>query len=194
MDDYSKMALLRFLDTAVSKGDLNGNTGGGMKSAATKLLEQLAETDDVRNTDTQAAVRQYNNRHPGELSHDSLRVYESRLKKAVDAFTRSVAEPTKNPWGSKPASTSVRKAESKKKDESSANSAGNGLATQVGHQNISSGKTTVPQTSTVTSSLTIPYPLRSDFVAQVVVPMNMTPSEAKNLSNFILAIAPSAAA
>ena len=187
MENYSKAALLKFLESSIEKGWVNANTGGGMKAACGKILELIGDAEDVRNVDVQAAVKQYNNRHPSELSSDSLRVYESRVKKALEAFISSVSEPTKLKWDNKqPNGAAPKKLAAKKKD---ADSEPSSVASLAG---APSGviKTSSSLGTPMTTSLTIPYPLRNDFVAQVVIPIGMTPIEARNLAKFIEALAP----
>ncbi len=187
MENYSKSALLKFLESSIEKGWVNSNTGGGMKAACGKILELIGDGDDVRNFDVQAAVKQYNNRHPSELSSDSLRVYESRVKKALEAFINSVSEPTKFKWDNKqPNGAAVKKPGARKKDlDTVVATSPSGATTPTG-----AIKTNSTLGTPMTTSLTIAYPMRIDFVAQVVIPIGMTPTEARNFARFIEAMAP----
>jgi hypothetical protein len=42
----------------------------------------------------------------------------------------------------------------------------------------------------VSAGLSLPYPIRSDFLAQVVIPRDLTVEEAKRLGAFLLTLAP----
>ncbi len=61
--DFSKKALMRFLDTVVEKGLMNSNTAGGQKAACGKILDDVADGDDIRGIDVNTAVIRFNNRN-----------------------------------------------------------------------------------------------------------------------------------
>jgi hypothetical protein len=176
--NYTKAALMSFLDRSIERGDVNANTGNGMKAACGKILEAIRGDEDVRTVEVEVAIKQYSNKHPGDLSPDSLRVYESRTKKAISVFVDTVNEPTKNFWGTKP---SIPKKSAVKK-VAATGEAGVSVVTEL----------SAPTVSKI-AALTIPYPLRLDFVAQVLIPMDMKPEEADKLANFVKALAPAKA-
>lgn len=186
--DLSKQALLDFIDVSIEKGRMNKNTGGGIRAACRKILEQVAPDVDVRTVDVTAEVVQYNNRHPGELSADSLRVYESRVRSVIDSFVQSRTDPT----GYKlPGQTNGAKSPraSKRGGEKAAKSAVKDAA--------ESPEMTAPPATThmhtraaaTDTSLALPFPLRPTFLAQVVVPRDLTKDEAKRLAAFLDALA-----
>src|SRR5262245_8654703 len=99
--NYAKVKLLSFLDFTGEKGLIPKATAQNQKSACIKLLEDVEDADDVRKLDIPTQAVRYNNRHPGLLSPDSLRAYESRALRAVQEFLRY----TESPRDYKPAST-----------------------------------------------------------------------------------------
>jgi hypothetical protein len=186
--NFSKQALMGFVETSITKGRLNKNTGAGIRAACKKILEQVGPDEDVSGLDVTAAVFQYNNRHPNELSAESLRVYESRVRGAIDSFVQSVKDPTgyKLPGksnGAKPGKPIGKKQPSKDVKES---------APPTPEVPLGPGGHGAPQTARAAAtetSLALPFPLRPNFLAQVVVPRDLTRDEAKRLSAFLDALA-----
>ncbi|MCI0749845.1 MAG: hypothetical protein L0Y32_04785, partial [Nevskiales bacterium] len=91
--DFSKAGLVRFLDTVARKGMVNANTVSGWRAACTRILEDVADGDDVRKTDPKTAVIRYNNRHSGELASSSLKEYERRLGVVINEFANYTSDP-----------------------------------------------------------------------------------------------------
>ncbi len=177
--DFSKNALMTFLDTVVANGLMNANTAGGMKAACSRILDDLAEADDVRGVDVNSAVVRYNNRNPGTLSPNSLVEYQRRVSRAIADFSAWVDNPAsfkprvrgafvKNGW--KTANTVGQRATATRSDAPA-------------H--------TVQVASVVPTSTGLPlsYPLRPDFLAQVVIPRDLTAEEARRLGAFLMTLA-----
>ena len=82
---FSKNALLTFLETVVRQGLVNSNTAAGWKAAFSRILEDVPDQEDVRKIDVPTAIKRYHNKHPGELKPTSLKEYERRLVVLVDA-------------------------------------------------------------------------------------------------------------
>ena len=181
MTDFSKRALLEYLEASIAKGRVNLNTGGGIRAACKKILEQVGSEDDVRAIDVKAAVVQYNNRHPGELSGDSLRVYESRVRGVIENFVGSVTDPTGYRPASKQPAAKVKRTSDQRKMPEHTPKGTDGTEPEL---HPPSPKATVTETS-----LAIPFPLRPTFLAQIVIPRDMTKDEAKRLGAFIDALA-----
>lgn len=177
--DFSKNALMKFLDTVVAKGLMNANTAGGLKAACSRILDDLENTDDVRGVDVNTAVVRYNNRNPGALSPNSLAEYQRRVSRAISDFVSWV----ENPASFKPRARGA--------------SGKNGRKTE----NVSSGRAAahrpdmpLPATHAVSpastsTGLPLSYPLRPDFLAQVVIPRDLTSEEARRLGAFLLTLA-----
>jgi hypothetical protein len=176
---YSKAALTRFLDLAEKQGLFNPNTLGGMRAAMARIFEDAPPEQDVREIDIEAAVIRYHNKHPEELSLDSLRTYESRLKRLIIEFVKYVGDPV----AYKPYSRVIRAIT----DRAAATRATEKLL------NV----TVEPATEMVEiearratpSAMAMQYPLRDNFIAQVVLPRNMTNEEARRLCAFIRTLA-----
>lgn len=62
--DYSRQALLDFLELLTTRGLANKNTALGMKAACGKILQGLSphEENDVREVDVDTAVRRFANK------------------------------------------------------------------------------------------------------------------------------------
>lgn len=189
MQDFSKRALMEFIETSIQKGRINANTGGGVRAACKKILEQVGVDEDVRQVDLQAAVVQYSNRHPGELSAESLRVYESRARGVIDSFVQFVTDPTGYKLPGKGASQRPRRAEARKNGEKQANKAPvtSKPATEADHH-VATQHITI-RAATTETSLALPFPLRPTFLAQIVIPRDLTKDEARRLAAFIDSLA-----
>lgn len=186
MQNFSKRGLMEFIETSIQKGRINANTGGGVRAACKKILEQVGEDEDVRQVDVQAAVVQYNNRHPGELSAESLRVYESRVRGAIESFMQFVTDPTGYKLPGKGVSQRPRRAESRKSGENQPK-APPVSSLETDHHAVTQQ---MPIRATTTeTSLALPFPLRPTFLAQVVIPRDLTKDEARRLAVFIDSLA-----
>jgi hypothetical protein len=184
--DHTKQALLDFIDISIDKGRINKNTGGGIRAACRKVLEQVASDADVRAVDVTAEVVQYNNRHPGELSADSLRVYESRVRTAIDSFVQSRADPTGFKLPGKASGTKASRASKRASEKES-----RPIAVDPGEHGATASAAfpTHARATATDTSLALPFPLRPTFLAQVVVPRDLTRDEAKRLAAFLDALA-----
>lgn len=184
--DYSKSAVFAYLDNVTRQGFLNANTASGLRAAASKLMEDVADSDDVRKVDVDALALRYHNKHPGELSTESLNVYRRRLARLISEFSEYVT----NPLNFKPRSRTVAKSNARagagKKEEKPEVT----VTSNAGNLNPTSSASVATVTATATkTTLMLPYPLREDFVAQVVIPINITSDEARRLCAFITTLA-----
>ncbi len=176
--DYSKNALMRFLDAVVAKGLMNANTAGGLKAACTKILDDVADGEDVRGIDVNTAVIRYNNRNPGVLAPNSLAEYQRRVSRAIQDFVRWVEDPAAFKPRSRAATMkNGRKAEAK--PEKSA----------VREQNEPPFSVHASPSVSTSAGLPLSYPLRPDFLAQVVIPRDLTVEEARRLGAFLMTLA-----
>ncbi|MGV0029147.1 hypothetical protein [Phormidesmis priestleyi] len=181
--DYSKTALLGFLDFVIDKGLVKAKTAQGWRSAASKLLNDLSEAEetDIRTVDLDLAVHKVANRNPGELSPSTLKDYRNRLGIAVREFTDwknnpSVYKP-RGLNGSNRANGSPQETRSKRQPRP-----------QVKEQ-TSSEVSTKEVSVTTSGGLPLSYPLRADFLAQVVIPRDLTIEEARRLGAFLMTLA-----
>jgi hypothetical protein len=181
MSDYSRAALVRFLDMLEKKGLAKRNTANSLRSAASRVLQDLSpeEDADVRRVDVDLAIRRYNNRYPGTLSPDSLAEYQRRVGSAIREFEKYTDNPTSysgigrgvpSGKGDTPEKPRIKRA-APVQDEALAlePKPGTGGATMTG--------------------LSLSFPLRPDFLAQVVLPRDLKTEEAKRLAAFIATVA-----
>lgn len=177
---FSKNALMKFLDTVVTKGLMNANTAGGLKAACSRILDDLADTDDVRGVDVNTAVVRYNNRNPGALSPNSLAEYQRRVSRAISDFVSWV----ENPASFKPRARGASGKNGRKTENSSS---GRASATPPDTPVHTPAHAASP--APTSTGLPLSYPLRSDFLAQVVIPRDLTSEEARRLGAFLLTLA-----
>jgi hypothetical protein len=179
-----KRAVMDFIGYAVEKGLVNTNTGGGWRSAASKILEDFGDDDDLAGIDVPSEVLRYNNRHPGVLSPDSLNQYQKRVITILAEFTKYQNNPTT--YKGVLRGPIVSKGDSAKKDGKRP------PLKQLSAPDTSAvAQTEAPQhrLSAVTeSSLMMPFPLRPNFLVQIIVPRDMTKDEASRLCTFISAL------
>lgn len=177
--DFSKAALKRFLDVAVNQGLLNPNTAGGLRAACSRLLEDVPDSDDVRKVDVKMAIKRYHNRHPGELKGTVLAEYERRFKRAVADFVQYTEDPTSyRGRGRTPSTKPSGDAQATRRAVQSVE-----IKPKTGALSIQGEKPAVVQ------GLSLEFPLRPDFLAQIVIPRDMKAAEAQRLSRFIMALA-----
>lgn len=177
--DYSKEALMRFLNYVIEKGLVNVETGKSWRVAVSKLLVDLSpmEETDVRAIDIETAARKFANRNGGSYMPASLTTYRSRVMTAIQEFTNYVNDPASY----KPRSLNgkPRKSEVKNRSVQPAKATSATLPFEM------QGREAPP----VSAGLSLPYPIRTDFLAQVVIPRDLTVEEAKRLGAFLLTLA-----
>lgn len=178
--NFSKDSLLSFTDLLTSKGLANTNTASALKVAVSKILTDLSpdEESDVRKVDIPLAVRRFNNKNPNALSPNSLGQYQRRVSNAIHEFVRYVENPTsyRGIGGRPPKAAKTENAE---------------------HQPTKSRPNTsptrplevAPAATRASSGLSHAFPLRQDFLAQVVLPRDLKADEAKRLAAFIATLA-----
>ena len=187
MTDYSKRALLDFVETSIKKGWVNVNTGGGVRTACKHILDQVRDDADVRGINVSESVGLFANRNPGKLSGDSLKVYQSRVQAMIDSFITFVDDPLAHKPASRASVPRSRKVETRNGQPHFVQSDAQQPA--VSSPNASSFHQPLVRAVATETSLTLPFNLRPDFLAQVTVPRDLTKDEAKRLSTFIDALA-----
>jgi hypothetical protein len=174
--DYSKTALLRFLDFVEEKGLLTKQNSQNWRVATGKILDDMsaAESADVRNLDIDTAFRRFANRTAGKFSPNTLAEYRRRATLAIENFVQYAS----NPEGYKPLSQAAPR-----------------KVTAAVRRPDAQTKTSIDEVrqsenaGAATGGLAMPFPLRSDFLAQIVIPRNLSTDEARRLSAFILTLA-----
>jgi hypothetical protein len=183
--DYSKEAFLKFLDYVSDKGLIKFQTARGWRSAALKLMADLSEAEegDIRTVDLDLAVHRAANRDSVSVSPESLNTYRNRVALAIQEFTS---------WRDDPATYKPRGLNGKSRTKS-ANGAKSSNERMTPQERVSKGTSKASEKreaeTLVSGGLTLSFPLRSDFLAQVVIPRDLTAVEAKRLGAFLLTIA-----
>lgn len=186
MDTLSKANLIKFIDYAINKGLVNSNTGGGWKAACNKILEEYGQDDDLSSVDVPSEVLRFNNRHPGLLSPDSLNQYQKRVLLVLNEFGKYSSSPTTYKGVLTRPATNGKPAEKRKSELVKAAAEAPLAAATSDAQAPSSRHVTGAATET---SLMMPFPLRPTFLAQIIIPRDLTKDEAARLCNFIQALA-----
>jgi hypothetical protein len=180
--DFSKNEFFQFLDYVSEQNLIRFETVRGWRVAASKLMSVLSEAEeaDIRTIDLDLAVHRVANRDPGSVSPRSLRTYQLRVAIALREFKR---------WREDPGSYQPRGLDGL----SGAKANGDRIARQGQSKIISTPTLTSEkhekETTHTSSGLTLSYPLRVDFLAQVVIPRDLSTIEAKRLGAFLLTIA-----
>jgi hypothetical protein len=175
---FTKTALTQFCDTVGQQGLVKANTATAWRVACTRILEDVADGDDVRSLDLPSAVIRYNNRHPGDLSPSSLKEYQRRLELAIRQFTSYVNDPT----GYKGYGRRLRKANGDRRPRNERPVPKKSVVEEP-------KKDLAEPPRQVTPGLSLEFPMRPDFLAQVVIPRDMKVVEARRFSRFILTLA-----
>jgi hypothetical protein len=173
------------------KGLLNPNSASGIRTACDKVFSALDEDEklNLAELDVDQAIRRFMNKNPGVLSPDSANVYRSRIERALSMLKSYNANPTgfKVGGGRKLVNTSPGE-----KKQASAN--GKRSSDTTHNKQTSDINTEVPQDRRQTdikpqSSVSLSFPLRPDFVAQFIVPKDLTLKEAKRLGAYFEVLA-----
>jgi len=179
--NYSLGELLAFADRLEQQGLAKPNTARGYKVAAAKILDGLSdqEAQDVRRVDVKTAVRRFHNKNPGKLSPQSLAEYQRRVQSLISEFSRYQENPVGySGFGRGPASAPSRPRRRKAETADLVAVDAEGITTLI--------EVKAPP---VRSGLSYEYPLREDFLAQVVLPRDLKTDEARRLCGFIMTIA-----
>ena len=188
MENMNKSGLIQFVEMITDRGWINPNTGSGWKAAVTKILGDVDAGEDVRKIDVPTAIRRYSNLHPGELAPASLSQYKQRVLAAIEQYQCYVADPTK--YKAPARSTAVDKP--KKVDKALRLAANGAIADQPLIESPLAPKHAPPAKTmylATEANLVMPFPLRSDYLAQIVIPRDLKKVEADRLCAFIQALA-----
>lgn len=181
--EMTKSKVMDFVNYAIDKGLVNANTGGGWKSAAMRILEDFADDDDLVGIDVPSEVLRYNNRHPGVLSPDSLNQYQKRVITILAEFTK---------WQNSPTTyRGILRGQVTSKNDNGKKDSKKSPLKQLPAPEAPVPPPEPPQhrlTAVTDSSLMMPFPLRSNFIVQIIVPRDMTKDEASRLCTFISAL------
>lgn len=181
--DYSQNALGGFLDHAAKTGMLAKNTAQSRKTASQKVLAVLhgEEAADLRKLDFDDVAARFENRHKADYTAQSLRVYQSRTKSAINDFIAWVDDP----GGFKP--SGKRNGKRAKGSQPKTRNNGNSTAGQVVAESreLPDDNAKIPD-----GTFNIPIPVRDGYMVNVVgLPMDLRPHEAEKISGVVMAYA-----
>jgi hypothetical protein len=177
----------KFISYLADKGLVPTLTAASMRTACDRIFSALSidEQQNLAGLDVAAAVQRFMNKNPGVLSPDSAGVYRSRVQRTLEMLGRYNADPVGfRPEVAKPRSNGA--------------TANDGRAASVPRQTRKRqpsapppGETPEPTrqpTPAVVGAVTLTLPLRPDFVAQFIVPRDLTTKEARRLGAYFLTI------
>jgi hypothetical protein len=174
--EYSADELLRFLDHTAEKGLMPAATATALQVAARTVFAILTdqERSDVRNLDLDAVTRRFENKRARDFTPGSLKTYGSRFRRAVAEFIT---------WRDDPGNF-------RPKTRLTAASRARRSAPDVEHHVEDLTETSRPPASSVPGNYQTAFPLRSGTVVTLFnLPEDLTPAEAKRLSDFITMLA-----
>lgn len=180
--DYSFEALRKFIEVVREKGLHSKATAQGWQVATGKVLGDLEQSalQDVRTIDVEVAVRRFANRNPGTLSPKSLGEYQRRVTQVIQEFV----DWTDNPVAYRPKGSTTQQ----RRKETSAPSTAQPprRAPETKPERLLAATPSAPNP---TQSLSLNFPLRPDFLAQVVIPRDLKADEARRLGAFLATLA-----
>jgi len=177
--DYSLEGLREFLDYVGNHGLIKSTTASGYRVAVGKIEDDLLpeEASDVRQIDVPAVFTRYANKNKLKVSPSTLKVYQGRVESAIKEFVLWRDDPT----GYKP-KVGRRTSSSTKKKKPTGTSEANGKPEPEAEE--------IPATEEPGRKiLTLPFPLRGDFLASVQIPRDLTALEAERLAAFVRTLA-----
>lgn len=183
--DYSLEGLNNFLEYAAKKGLIKENTAASRRRAANSILGILEphEVVDLKQVDIDHVFDRFQNLQGTGFKPESLRVYKSRLKSALEDFFAYTENPAAfKPSGIQRSSPKVKKEPAKQKPKPSASGAGGK------QQPIGSAEHEKPPISD--RHISIPVPLREGITVTINnVPADLTGQEAERLAAIVKAYA-----
>lgn len=180
--NFSAKALVEFAEMLETRGLAKPNTARGYKVAVVKILDGLAppEAEDVRSVDVPRAVRRFNNMHPGELSPLSLREYQRRVQSLIAEFVKYHADPTTYTGISRDVGGEGKLTVKRRRVRLKTPGApGPGVVVEIPE------RVDAPRLA----AISLDFPLRPDFLAQVVIPRDLKADEARRLCAFVMTLA-----
>jgi len=172
--EFSKQALLDFLDYVGEKGLLKRGTVAARKAAVNTILDILSEDEasDLRDLDLDEVLRRFGNLKGTEFKPASLRMYRVRIANSLKDLKKYREDPIRF----KPNITlrTLRKKRSASIRETS-------------QDRLYFTETPIPDRET---EIAFPVPIRPGRVVRIVgVPSDLSKSEARKIANVVLALA-----
>jgi hypothetical protein len=182
---YSKQELMDFLTFIGDKGLVKYQTARGWRSAVSKLLGDLSEAEDadVRTVDIELAVHRTANGSSNTISPSSLKTYQHRVRTAIEEFSK---------WGQDPVNYKPRGLNKQKQNGDSKKTSNSKKPSNDSSQSASPSPRIKPEKEVKETlhshGLNLSFPLRPDFLAQIVIPRDLNALEARRLGAFILTL------
>ncbi len=170
--DYSVARLLEYCDELGTSGKRNKHTASAMKTACERLLVDLSpdEMEDVRRVDVEAVAAKYTNKRIAKPK--TCQEYRRRVLAAIAEFTGHM-DAMETGEASRSASPIPEIDKS--------------TVAEI-EKPVRAKPVRIPREAPSTTAMTLEIPVRSDFKAQLVLPYDLTPSEAKRLCKLIEAL------
>jgi len=174
LNDYSKEALLKFMDYLANKGIMNKTTARSRKASCNKMLSILddSESSDLRLIKLNDVAIRFANLKGTNYTPKTLQVYKSRVAKALSDFLRYKENPENFSIETKSGRAAAK---------------GASITTPV----IDARQPATPTSkgpNTDFNTFDIPIHLRPGVVVQLNgLPADLTTNEAKKISNVVLA-------
>lgn len=187
--NYSFANLIEFLEYAGTHGLLKASTAQSYRVGCGKIESTLTpdELADVRKIDADVVFARFANANKVKVSPATLREYRRRLATSIDEFLK---------WRNDPAGYRPRgarkeppKDEDSKKQPKGTTKKKDGPRRSPGAESRPSEQSVAFAAQATAPMLTMPYPLRSDLLAHVQVPRDLTSDEANRLAAFIKTLA-----
>jgi hypothetical protein len=178
-----------FIGFLAAKGLLNAGAAASTRTACEKLFSALDEDErlNLSNVDVDQAIARFMNKNPGVLSPASGNVYRGRVQKAL----KMLKEYNANPAGFKVNPT--KRTQSSGGAEKKSSNDGKPVRSQS--ERVSNSPLEQPHASSSAheiknpSSVSLSFPLRQDFIAQFILPTNLTLKEARRLGAYFEVLA-----
>lgn len=177
-EDFSKEALIKFLEYLADKGLMNAYTVSSRKAAVNTVLGALSDEDtkDVRTLNIDDVERKFTNLQGTKFKPDSIRVYKSRVAGSIADFIQF----RQNPTGFKPKITQQRTSSEQKYKKTKEKQ----LINSNLHRPLDGGA------DQFDIGIAFPIPIRQDVIVKVIgIPSDLTRKEAQKIGNVIAALA-----
>jgi hypothetical protein len=188
MDDYSAKAVGEFMDWAIDKGLMKGETGKSRKIAALKVLGALDESEvtDLRKVDCDAAFERFVNKNGRDFTPQSLAAYRGRFKSAVEDFLRYKENPAGFRFETAQRKNRVGDVGSNGADKKSSRRP----VPRAAERPASAVLQPPPLPAPAIGQFTFPVPIRQNLVVEIHnIPHDLTKAEAHKIASVITALA-----
>lgn len=178
-EKYSEKAFFKFLDYLAEKHLVNKMTVRNRRNTAIQVLGILVEAEkkDLRDLDIEQLFVRFENKNPHKYKPESLSVYKSRFRAAMDDFL-TWAESPSSFKPSSPTRKRVQKSAQKKEKSIEAKTV---AATAPDDK---------AQYAQEAQEVIVPVPIRPGLILKLVnVPSDLKESEAKKVAAVIMALA-----